>query len=285
MSTQPISNSILQELQGFQHHRAAADPRGQATSVRLLGPPTEAPHGEASSPAFVVTIQASQGQQIDQKDTFWHQRKEALDQLGTALQSGDTAAVQQAYDALVALGKDGPLRNGGTFYRADRAQDFAAIGQALQSGDLAGAQQAFAALENTFGHHGPALLGPPTPAPVQLPPGPPTPAPVPSSTGGGPSGPPEIIINVGGTPSTSGAAGEIVINVPQASSTPEEVQINFGGNNGSAGQVTIDVSQQSGKENVAINLNSGSANYQLVLNLLQSDSNSSAHSGSVSLQA
>jgi hypothetical protein len=65
--------------------------------------------------------------------------------------------------------------------------------------------------------------GPPTPIPPQgtLPPGPPTPIPQPgtlppgpptlihppTSVGGGPSGPPEIIINLGASTSTTGGAG------------------------------------------------------------------------------
>src|SRR5258708_23914917 len=95
---------------------------------------------------------------------FWQQRRAGLDQLGQALLAGNTDAAQQAYDALVALGQNGPLRNGETFHRADRAQDFAAIAQALASGDLAGAQTAFAALASSFGH-GTTVGGPPVPPP------------------------------------------------------------------------------------------------------------------------
>jgi len=68
-----------------------------------------------------------------------------------ALQTGDLSGAQSAFDALTALGQTGPNKNGQTFSRADREQDFQAIGQALQSGDLAGAQSAFANLSATFG--------------------------------------------------------------------------------------------------------------------------------------
>lgn len=324
MSTQAVSNtSILQELQGFiQDRRANLQPQGSTLKADALD------HNSAfQNPAFVVTITGSQGtpspvpaESIDQqRQDFFQHRKADLQQLGEALRSGDADAAQHAYDALVALGQNGPLRNGRTFHRADRAQDFAAIGQALASGDLAGARAAFRALASTFSHHGHSgggslPPGPPTPIPPQgtlppgpptlippstvppkppaippqgtLPPGPPTLVPPPSTGGGGPSGPPEIIINVGGSPSTSGGAGDIVVNLPKPSSTPEEVQINFGDKHGSGGQLTIDVSQQSnGAEAVSINIKGGTSNYQLVLNLFEPAANSASHSGSLSLQA
>src|SRR5882724_5336970 len=126
MSTQPIYSPAAQQLQGFYPSRTPEDRQ-----------PTRSTNG---TPAFTVTISSTQNQPIAQRESFWHQRGAALDQLGSALASGDAAATQQAYDALVALGQSGQLRNGQTFHRADRAQDFAAIGQALQSGDLAAAQ-------------------------------------------------------------------------------------------------------------------------------------------------
>jgi hypothetical protein len=310
MSTQPVSNSLFQELQSFYQNRSADTKHFgsslQEGDLKQARQVHSAHHGDLLTSAFVVTISSTQNQPVDaQRESFWHQRRVALDQLGTALQSGDAAATQQAYDALVVLGQNGPLRNGATFHRADRAQDFAAFGEALQSGDLAGAQDAFAALESTFRNHTPKLLGPPTPAPVQLPLGPPTPAPIPltrpphqtlppdpptfihppPSLDGGPSGPPEIIINVGGLPSPNGRAGEIVVNLAQPSNTPEEIQIKFGDNHAS-GQLTIDVNQQSGGgEEVSINFNPSHSHYQLVLNLLQSASSSAPQNGSVSLQA
>jgi DNA-binding FadR family transcriptional regulator len=272
-------------------------------------------------PAFIVSLSTTQNAGANyaaaaesiyqQEREFRQQRRTDLEQLGQALQSGNADAAQQAYDALVTLGQNGPFRNSQPFQRADRAQDFAAIGQALQSGDLAGAQQAFIALAGTFGHHHQLPPGPPTPAPPPatpppttvppqgtLPPGPPTPVPPPivapptvppghqpPSTTGGPSGPPEIIINVGGTTAPSGSATEIVVNLPKPSSTPEEIQINFGDSHGSGGQLTIDVKQLSGGEQVALNFNPGSSNYQLVLNLFDTGSNSSPQSNSLSLQA
>jgi hypothetical protein len=85
--------------------------------------------------------------------TFRHDRRADLQQLGDALKSGDLDAAKQAYDALVQLGQNGPYANSEPFSRPDRAQAFDALGQALQSGDLAGAQAAFAKLQSSGGHH------------------------------------------------------------------------------------------------------------------------------------
>lgn len=78
--------------------------------------------------------------------SFYQNRQSDLKQLGSALQSGDLSGAQQAYNALVALGQDGPFANSEPFSKTSRTQAFDAIGQALQSGDLAGAQAAFASL-------------------------------------------------------------------------------------------------------------------------------------------
>ncbi|MBI3644465.1 MAG: hypothetical protein HY233_00630 [Acidobacteriales bacterium] len=298
--------------------------------------------GDHHLPAFIVNLGGSESagetENVSDADSihqqlqsFRAQRKAGLEQLGQALQSGDVNAAQQAFDALVTLGQNGPFRSSTPFRRADREQAFEAIGQALQNGDLAGAQQAFTALADTFGHHAtqvgfgtlppiiinlfggplPPVSGgntPPTPAPGgTLPPTPvpiatlpPTPSPIgtlpptpvpppqgPPSTGGGPVGPPEIIINVGGSTTPSGNTPEIIVNLPNPSSTPEEVTINFG-DHGSGGQLTIDVIQgQNGnpREEVSINFNQASFNYQLVLNLFDSVLNSPAQSSSLSLNA
>lgn len=262
----------------------------QAAFSNLQKPPSaDQDSSNLPTPAFIVTITSTQSQPAPrQNSSYFQQRKADLAQLGTALQSGTTVslqAAQQAYDSLVALGQSGPLKNGATFHRADRAQYFAAIGQALQSGDLAGAQEAFAALQSTFHQPDQRLLGPPTPAP--------TPQPLPfrppnllepqSSATSGPSGPPEIVINVGGSFANHGGAGEIVVNL-QPSANPEDVQISIGGKDGSGDQLTIDVNPKGGHggEEVSINFNRSSNNYQLVLNL--SNSTSAANS-SVSLQA
>ncbi len=81
---------------------------------------------------------------------YFKERQPEILQLNEALKSGNLAAAQQAYNNLVALGKN-VLHKDNPFLRSDRGLDFNAIGGALQNGDLAGAQQAFAALESTFG--------------------------------------------------------------------------------------------------------------------------------------
>ncbi len=78
--------------------------------------------------------------------SFYQNRQSDLKQLGSALQSGDLSGAQQAFNALSALGQDGPFANSEPFSKSSRAQAFDAVGQALQAGDLAGAQAAFATL-------------------------------------------------------------------------------------------------------------------------------------------
>ena len=106
-----------------------------------------------------------------QLEVFFHTRQSDLGKLGKSLQSGDMAGAQQAYNAIVALGQNGPFKNGDPFKVSQREQDFNAIGQALQSGDLAGAQHAFAALKETFMRQrdpvNPAVPAPAVSAPAQ----------------------------------------------------------------------------------------------------------------------
>ncbi len=78
--------------------------------------------------------------------SFFQNRKSDLQQLGSALQSGDLNGAQQAYSTLAALGQSGPYASAEPFYKSSRDQDFTTIGQDLQTGNLAGAQAAFAAL-------------------------------------------------------------------------------------------------------------------------------------------
>jgi hypothetical protein len=271
-----------------------------------------------NSPAYVVTLnggaQSAGAQATTDTESIYQQlqrfraaREGDVEQLGKALQSGDLQAAQQAYDTLVALGKNGPFGNSQPFQRSDRAQDFTAIGNALQSGDLAGAQQAFAALASTFGqpdnHGGP--VGPPTPAPRPVgplsvqPPAIEPPKPAPQPVGPPSAQPPsteppstisEIVINIGGSSSPtppSGQGSELVLNLPAASgpnATPEEVQINLGGSNGSSSQLTIDVSpiqskQGSSGEQISINFGAWAANAEVVLNLFDTGTGSSSLSG------
>jgi hypothetical protein len=70
------------------------------------------------------------------------QEDQAGRQLELALQSGDLAGAQQAYNKLAAFGPN----NSGPFVNAALAKQFAVVGQALQAGDLGAAQQATAQL-------------------------------------------------------------------------------------------------------------------------------------------
>jgi len=77
---------------------------------------------------------------------YFQTRRADLQELGKALEHGNLAGAQAAYNKIVQLGQSGPKANGDPFLISQREQDFNAIGQALQAGDLAGAQQAFATL-------------------------------------------------------------------------------------------------------------------------------------------
>src|SRR3981081_3957119 len=78
--------------------------------------------------------------------SFYQNRQTDLKQLGSALQSGDLASAQQAYNTLAVLGEGGPFANSEPFSKSSRVQAFNAIGEALQAGDLARAQASFATL-------------------------------------------------------------------------------------------------------------------------------------------
>lgn len=93
-----------------------------------------------------MTISAVAPNSSNQLQAYFHQRTVDLSQLQQALKSGDVSAAQQAYNAIVALGQQGPLPKGTPFYSANLEQDFEAVGQALQSGDMTAAVQAFNAL-------------------------------------------------------------------------------------------------------------------------------------------
>ena len=209
-----------------------------------------------------------------QTEQYFQTRQGDLQQLGQALQSGDLAGAQTAYNNIVQLGQSGPFASGDAFSRPQREQDFTAIGQALQSGDLAGAQSAFSTLQSTF-QRGAGTQN----------------APSASSTSN--SGP-EIILNLSsgaGTNSASGAAAsgtaasssgpEIVLNLGNSSgsSTPEQITINLNPTSGGGEQVSLSVgSQGSNAQEITFNL-APNSNEQIVLNLL-GDSSSTSTSNS-----
>jgi hypothetical protein len=83
---------------------------------------------------------------VAQQLTTRQQEDIAGRQLIQALQSGDLAGAQKAYDKLAAFGPNS-AGNSGPFH-GQLATEFQAVGQALQAGDLAGAQTEATTLGN-----------------------------------------------------------------------------------------------------------------------------------------
>ena len=79
----------------------------------------------------------------------YKQRQQDVQNLASALQSGDLPGAQTAFAALQKLRPGGQTRNGqqGNSSTSPISRDFSALGNALQSGDIAGAQSAFATLQ------------------------------------------------------------------------------------------------------------------------------------------
>ena len=261
------------------------------------------------SSASYVPVITGVSSLYDQLQSYRQQRTADITQLGQDLQAGDLSAAQQDFTTLTTLGQNGPSKNGQVFQQAEHVQDLQAVGQALQSGDLAAAQTAFTTLASTLGNQNPQVqkavttynAGGATEITINL-----------GSDSGNPVGGGSIVntsstVTSGtgtsstattstGTTSTTGSSGpsgsstpELVINLGQGSgsssagNTNEEITINLG--SGSAGtQITIDQGQgQNGSpaNDVTINLNpQNNNNYELILNLLNSGSTSSAQSGS-----
>ena len=158
-----------------------------------------------------------------QTEQYFQTRQSDLQQLGQALQSGDLADAQTAYNNIIQLGQSGPFASGDPFSRPQREQDFTAIGQALQSGDLAGAQAAFSTLQSTF-ERGAGTQNSP-------------------SAGSTSNSGPEIILNLSSNSSAASSASSAA-----ASSSGPEIVLNLGNSNGgrSPEQITINLSPTSG---------------------------------------
>ena len=203
-----------------------------------------------------------------QTEQYFQTRQSDLQQLGQALQSGNLADAQTAYNNIVQLGQSGPFASGDPFSRPQREQDFTAIGQALQSGDLAGAQAAFSTLQSTF-ERGAGTQNSPSVSPA-------------SNSG------PEIILNLSNnsaaTASASSAAAsssgpEIILNLGNSagSASPEQITINLNPTSSGGEQVSLSVgSQGSNAQEIRFNL----AHEQIVLNLLGDSSSSSSGTSS-----
>jgi len=214
---------------------------------------------------------------------YFSDRKNDLQQLGAALQSGDLAGAQQDFAQIQTLAANGPFANGNAFAVTGRQQDFTAIGQALQSGDIAGAQQALAQLQSTFTNGGGGTTGPlldPGPAVIinlttsgaaptttTTAPATNTTDPAITSTAASSTGP-EIVLNIGG-----GSAG----------GTPEEITLSFNSTSGGGEQLTIGVGSQQNPNTQQVTLNlPQNGNEQIILNLLNNNPASSSASASTS---
>jgi hypothetical protein len=75
---------------------------------------------------------------LSQPNSLRSREDQAGRQLEQAIQSGDLAGAQQAYNTLSAFGPN----NSGPFSSPALSSQFAAVGQALQAGDLGAAKQA-----------------------------------------------------------------------------------------------------------------------------------------------
>lgn len=242
---------------------------------------------------------SSLNQQLQQ---YFQTRQSDLQELGQALNSGDLAGAQTAYNSIVSLGQGGPFASGNPFRANQREQDFAAVGQALQSGDLAGAQHAFSALAGRSRNGAQQQVDP---LPPKLSASPVSASPVTASAG------PEIIINLSSaatssvattgtttgaqadpvpsqlsaSPASASAGPEIVLNLSSGanSATPEEITINISNpTNGGGEQVSLSIGNQgSNAQQITFNLNANS-NEQIILNLLGASSSTSSSASSSS---
>ena len=158
------------------------------------------------------------------------QQKTGLQHLGKALDAGDLAGAQQAYNTIQSHLQSGQVSSSVASNLSNARQEFAAVGRALQSGNLTGAQRALAELRNRL------------------------PAPVPANPT--PDVGPEVIINLTLAPPSSGTTGATAASsstaatqppattAPATNTTPAaagpEIILNLG-NISSAEQITIDI--------------------------------------------
>jgi hypothetical protein len=224
--------------------------KGKSKVAFLVGARQIQPISEETlmSTAAVSSIPISQ-----QLQQYFQTRRTDLQELGKALEHGNLAGAQAAYNKIVQLGQNGPKANGDPFLISQREQDFQAIGQALHAGDLAGAQQAFATLRNSAREQAGNGGGPggtlAQPAPVS----------------GGHSGP-EIILNLSGASSSGSSPEQITINLANSPNGGEQVSLSVGNQGSNSPEFTL---------NLAPNTNE-----QIILNLLGAPSSTSSASNS-----
>ncbi len=324
-SSEPFSKSSrAQAFEALGQALQSGDLEGakSAFAALALRPTDSAP---PPSPAAIVNLSNSQPASAtstsgtpnsasiyQQLQAYQHQRRGDLAQLGQALQAGNLADAQTAFDALVVLGQNGPYKSGATFAAPNREQDFQAIGQALQEGNLPLAQSAFSALSSTFGHENQHAQNA-----INIYNG--SAAEIIINVGGASSGTPvsgsqpELVINLGqgsnsgasvteidihlGAAPSSAPAPEIIINLGQQSASGSGEQITINPGNATVGtEISIGISpasgtSQSNHELVTLNFNQNNLNQnqnvELILNFLNSTTSQSqtALGSGVSLHA
>jgi hypothetical protein len=184
---------------------------------------------------------------ITQTQAYFQNRSADLQQLGKALENGNLAGAQTAYNNIVKLGQSGPSASGNPFLISQREQDFTAIGTALQAGDLAGAQQAYATLRGTAEKQAQGgAQNPPSASPT-------------ASVG------PEIVLNLTNTGTTANPE-QITININQTSGGGEQVALSVGNQGSTPQQITFNLPANSNEE--------------IVLNLLNASASTSGAAGS-----
>ena len=229
---------------------------------------------------------------FQQLQSFYQQRSSDLQQLGQALESGDTTTAQTEYNDLVTLGQSGPFSSGDPFRNSTREQDFANIGQDLQSGDLTDAQSAFAALASTFGSRFANSSSNASSSSS-------------SASSASSTNAPEIVIDINtsaaasssstATTSTSSSSAatsasnsnpEVVINIGSGSAGAQSGPVTIDlTNNGSGGeQLTISVAGQQNQSPQQVTLNL-QQNEEILLNLFGANSASQSQSSAVNVQA
>jgi hypothetical protein len=163
---------------------------------------------------------------LTQTQQYFQTRRADLQQLGKALENGNLAGAQTAYNNIVKLGQSGPFAGGNPFI-PQREQQFQAIGKALHAGDLAGAQQAFAAARA-------GALAQPAPKTA-------------SSSG------PEIVLNLSNSAGSSSSPEQITINISPTSGGGEQVALRIGSQGSNPEQVTLNLAAHS-NEQIVLNL-------------------------------
>jgi hypothetical protein len=229
-----------------------------------------------SKETFMSTAAVSSTPISQQLQQYFQTRRTDLQQLGKALENGNLAGAQSAFNKIVQLGQNGPKANGDPFLISQREQDFNAIGQALKAGDLVGAQQAFATLRGTAEKQAGAGGGPGgTLVQPGAGPGPEVVVNLTGPSAGGPSG----TLAQPAPGSAAGAGTEIIINLGNSGGTstnPEQISISIANSANGGEQISFSVgNQNSNPQEITLNL-AANSNEQIVLNLLGAAPSASA---------